>query len=72
MPLYRITTKSSMTTAGYHFEPGMSVDVSSQYLMSSVCSMIADQVNNAFLSKYGIDLKKMNCLHPGFLKLERL
>ncbi len=72
MPLYRITTKSSMNSAGYHFDPGMTVEISSIHPVSNVCSLIAEQVNNAYLSKYGIDLKKMNCLHPGFLKLEKI
>ncbi len=72
MPNYRVTTKGSMNTAGYHIEPGMSVEISTIFPVSGMGSMIATPVNNAFLSKYGVDLKKMNCLNAGFLRVEKI
>lgn len=72
MPIYKVTTKGSMYSAGYHIEPGMSVQISSVFPVSGMGSLIASQVQNAFLSKYGVDLKKMNCLNAGYLKVEKL
>ncbi|MDE5880174.1 MAG: hypothetical protein K2H60_00455 [Muribaculaceae bacterium] len=72
MPIYKVTTKGSMYSGGYHIEPGMSVEISSVFPVSGMGSLIASQVQNAFLSKYGVDLKKMNCLNAGYLKVERL
>ena len=72
MPIYKVSTKWTMNSAGYHIEPGMSVEISTMYLVSGMCGQIAPQVQNAFLSKYGVDLKAMNCLHAGFLKVDKL
>ena len=72
MAIYRVSTKGSMNSAGYHIEPGMSVDISTMYLVSCMCGQIAPQVQQAFLAKYGVDLKAMNCLNAGYLKVEKL
>lgn len=72
MPRYRVTTKGSMNSAGQHIEPGMSVEISTIFPVSGMGSMIAPQVQNAFLSKYGVDLKRMNCLNAGFLRVDKL
>ncbi len=72
MGIYKVSTKGSMNSSGYHIEPGMSVEISTIFPVAMMCSLIAQQVQQAFLSKYGVDLKAMNCLNAGFLKLEKL
>ncbi len=72
MALYKISTKTSFNSAGYHIDPGMSVEISSLAPIISVAGPIAETVNTVFMAKYGVDLKKMNCLNPGFLKVEKL
>ena len=56
---------------GQHIEPGMSVEISTIFPVAMMSSLIAEQVQNAFLARYGVDLKKMNCLHAGYLKVEK-
>lgn len=72
MPIYRVTTKASMNSAGQHIEPGMSVEISTLFPVGGMGSLIASQVQNAFLNKFGVDLKSMNCLNAGFLKVEKI
>ncbi|MDE6795380.1 MAG: hypothetical protein K2J63_08785, partial [Muribaculaceae bacterium] len=41
MPIYKVTTKGSMYSGGYHIEPGMSVEISSVFPVSGMGSLIA-------------------------------
>lgn len=72
MARYRVSVKGSMNCAGQHIEPGMYVEIASLFPVSGMGSLIAQQVNNAFMAKYGVDLKKMNCLNAGFLKVDKI
>lgn len=72
MGIYKVSTKGSMNSAGYHIEPGMSVEISTIFPVAMMSGMIAEPVQRAFLAKYGVDLKAMNCLNAGFLKVEKL
>ncbi|MBD5216557.1 MAG: hypothetical protein HDS78_08625 [Bacteroidales bacterium] len=71
MPIYKVITKGMCNSNGQHIEPGMSVEISTIFPVAMMSSLIAEQVQNAFLAKYGVDLKKMNCLHAGYLKVEK-
>ncbi len=71
MPIYRVITKGSCNSAGQHIEPGLSVEISTIFPVAMMGSMIADQVRRAFMAKYGVDLKEMNCLNAGYLKVEK-
>lgn len=71
MGIYKVSTKGTMNSAGYHIEPGMSVEISTIFPISGMSNMIAEPVQRAFLAKYGVDLKAMNCLNAGFLKVEK-
>lgn len=71
MPILKVSVKGSMNSAGYHIEPGMWVEISTIYPVSQMGSLIAGPVQSAFSNKYGVDLKAMNCLNAGFLKVER-
>lgn len=72
MGIYKVSTKGTMNSAGYHIEPGMSVEISTIFPVAMMSGMIAEPVQRAFLSKYGVDLKAMNCLNAGFLKVEKI
>lgn len=72
MTNYRVTTKGSCHNAGQHIEPGMSVEISSIYPVAAMGSLIASKVHNAFMAKYGVDLKKMNCLNAGYLSVDKI
>ncbi len=72
MPVYRVTTKGTMNCAGQHIEPGMSVEISTIFPVGGMGSLIASQVQNAFLNKYGVDLRSMNCLNAGFLRVDKI
>lgn len=71
MPIYKVTTKGSYNYGGMHIEPGMSVEISTIYPVTMMGAMIAEPVQKAFQAKYGVDLKKMNCLNAGYLKVEK-
>lgn len=71
MALYKVTTKGNCNSAGYSIVPGMSVEVVSPGAVISV-NAVADQVQNAFKAKYGVDLRAMHCLHMGYFKIEKI
>lgn len=71
MPIYKVTTKGTCNSAGMHIEPGMSVEISTIFPVAMIGSMIAEPVQRAFMAKYGVDLKKMNCLTAAYLKIEK-
>lgn len=71
MPILKVSVKGSMNSAGYHIEPGMWVEIATILPVTQMGGLIAGQVQTAFINKYGVDLKAMNCLHAGFLKVER-
>ena len=70
MARYLVTTKASFNSAGYHIEPGMSVEIASLLPVGEMGGLIAAPVNNAFMAKYGVDLKAMGCLNAAFLNQE--
>jgi hypothetical protein len=55
--LYKVTVKSNLNSNGVRLEKGMSVEVSSQSLPLSTLQG-KEQINNAFKTKYGVDIKK--------------
>ncbi len=61
-----------MNSAAQHIEPGMRVEISTLFPVGGMGSLIASHVQNAFLNKFGVDLKSMNCLNAGFLKVEKI
>lgn len=71
MALYKVTTKGSCNSAGYSIVPGMSVEINSLGAIISV-NAVANQVQSAFMAKYGIDLRAMNCLNMGYFKIEKV
>lgn len=61
MALFLITVKQNKYTNGIRLEKGMSVEVSSKYT-NPLTSNRGHEVQDAFMRKYGIDLKKMEVI----------
>lgn len=72
MPRFKITTRHPANCNGIRIEPGMSVEIVSQYLSNPVTSDGGKQVADAFMRVYGIDLKKAGCLNSFYLDVKRL
>lgn len=72
MPLFRITTKQRSVTNGIRIEPGMSVDVVTNSFSNPVTTNGGQQVVDAFMRIYGIDIKKAGCLNMVYLNCERI
>lgn len=57
MALFRVTVKQNKFSNGIRLEKGMSVEVSSKY-SNPLTTNGGHEVQDAFMRKYGLDLKK--------------
>ena len=69
--LYKITVKSNASINGVRLEKGMSVEVVSQSFNLLGTRQGQELVNNAFKSKYGVDVKKACALTSLYLDVEK-
>ena len=72
MPRFRITTKSRMNVNGIRIEPRMSVEVVTNSYSNPVLINGGQQVVDAFMRIYGIDIKKDGALSTAHLNVEQL
>lgn len=72
MARFLITTKRMKSTNGIRIEPGMSVEVITQSMGNPVNTNGGQCVVDAFMRKYGIDIKKAGCLNNVELNVELL
>ena len=70
MALYRATIKRTHTTNGVHLEKGMSVEIPTT--SSGPFNNGAHEVIDAFMRKYGLDIKKAGAANQGDILLEKL
>ena len=70
--LYRITVKNSKLTSGIRVEKGMSVDVVTNSMSNPVTTNGGQDVVDAFMRIYGIDIKKAGALSMAYLDVERV
>ena len=68
--LYRITVKQNKYANGIRVEKGMTVEVVTPTLMNPVVTNGGQQVADAFMRIYGIDLKKAGALNLVYLEVE--
>jgi len=59
-------------TNGVRIEPGMSIDVVSNSFSNPISTNGGKLVVDAFLRKYGIDIKKAGCMSTVYLDCERV
>ena len=71
MALFKITVKKTLTVNRIRLEKGMSVEVVSTY-SNPVTTNKGHEVQDAFIRKYGIDLKKASSLSMGRLEVEKI
>lgn len=68
MPIWKFTTKMKRNCNGVFIEKGMSVDVVTPTTSNPLNSPQGrDQIAAAFMSKYGVDMKKGQNLTSGYL-----
>lgn len=72
MPIFRITVKNPKLTSGARVEKGMSVDVVTNSMVNPVTTNGGQEVANAFMRIYGIDIKKVGALNMAYLDVERI
>lgn len=72
MPLFRITVKSMRNANGIRLERGMSVDVATQSFNNPVLVNGGQQVADAFMRIYGVDIKRAGALNMAYLDVERI
>lgn len=71
MALYKITTKRKFVNGNLLIDEGMTVQVSS-FAANPLYYDEGNDVNNAFLRIYGIDLKPQGLLSTTFLEVEKI
>lgn len=71
MALFRATIKATRITNGVRLEKGMSVDFPSSY-GSPLGTNGGHEVIDAFMRKYGVDLKKANAINSSFIEVVKI
>ena len=68
MAFWKLTTKHTRTVNGVHIEKGMTAEVVTATTSNPLNNPQGrDLITNAFMAKYGIDLKKAANLTSGYL-----
>ncbi len=70
--LFRITIVAPYTSPSVRLVPGMSVEISTPLPTPNPIMMYKDLINNAFITKYGIDVKRLDRINTLFMKSEPL
>ena len=71
MALFKITVKQTLLTNGQRVEKGMSIELASSH-GNPASSNGGKDVADAFMRKYGVDLKKANMLSGVYLETEKI
>lgn len=71
MALFKITVKKTILTNGVRVEKGMSVELASSH-GNPVATNGGKDVADAFMRKYGVDLKKANMLSGVYLETKKI
>lgn len=72
MARFIVTTKRSKVCNGIRIEPGMSVEVITNFTSNPVTTNGGQSVVDAFYRIYGIDIKKAFCLNMNDLEVQRV
>lgn len=71
MALFRATVKTTTVTNGVRLEKGMSVDFPSSY-GSPMSTNGGHEVIDAFMRKYGVDIKKAGAMSSSYILVEKI
>lgn len=72
MALFRITVKQKVRTNGIVMDDGMQVEVVTQSMSNPVSTNGGVVVADAFMRKYGIDIKKAGALNMIYLDVNKI
>jgi hypothetical protein len=72
MARFIITTKHTKNCNGIRIEPGMCVEVITQTMSNPVSTNGGQNVADAFMRIYGIDIKKAGCLNMVELDVQKI
>ena len=72
MSLFKATIKRSATINGIRLEKGMSVDVVSKSLSNPLLNNGGYEVSDAFMRKYGIDIRKANAVSASYIEMVKI
>ncbi|MFR9541771.1 MAG: DUF6140 family protein [Rikenellaceae bacterium] len=72
MPQFQVTVKQMKNSSGLRIEKGMSVAVVTQYMSSPLTTNGGQDIVNAFMRVYGIDLKRIGALSTVYLDVKQL
>ena len=72
MALFRITVKQKVRTNGIVLDPGMSVEVVTQSMSNPVSTNGGMIVADAYMRKYGVDVKKAGALNNIYLDVKKI
>ena len=72
MPLYRIIVKQSKLSSGIRIERGMTVDIVTNSISNPVSTNGGQQVTDALMRVYGVDIKKIGALNMVYLDVVRI
>lgn len=72
MPLYKVTVKSLKIGPIARIEPGMSVEIASTSFVNPILANRGQEVQDAFMRIYGIDLRRLGALNLGYLTCVRI
>jgi len=72
MALFKLTAKRTTSSNGVQLEKGMSAEVASSGGTPFSTSKDMEAIRNAFLNKYGIDLKKGNMLNSSYFDVLKI
>ena len=72
MPRFLITVKQRVNTNGIRLEPGMSVEVVTHSFSDPVHTHGGQQVADAFMRIYGVDIKRAGALNGVYLQTDRI
>lgn len=70
--IYRVTVKQSKLTSGIRVDRGMSVDVVSNSMNNPVTTNGGQDVVNAFMRVYGVDIRQAGALSMAYLDVQRI
>ncbi len=72
MPRFRITTKRMTQFNGIRIEPGLSVEIVSNYFTNPLLTNGGQPVADAFMRIYGIDIRRAGIMSQAYLDVERI
>lgn len=72
MPLFKVTVKSLKISPIARIEPGMSVEIASTSFVNPILANRGQEVQDAFMRIYGIDLRRLGALNQAYLTCIRI